>query len=164
MQTDDFAWPGFKNKLQPKKGEETAELVTGYLPTQKDMDNFLAKIRKSRPGLQQFSLLIYVRNPDFGGRMTQKLFEFCHNLEAGTKQSKKETSGHFIASTSDTKVTATPAMLNVFRIVQSTVDKLHEFCIKNLEDFGSDFDFDEFGEEAEMEMQFREENEDEEDY
>lgn len=149
MQTDDFAWPVFKDKLQPKKGDEPAELATGHLPTQKDMDNFPAKIRKSRPGLQQFSLVVYVRNPDFGGCMTQKLFEFCHNFDAVTKKPKKEAP---IATTADAKVATGPVKPNVFRIVQNTVDKLHESC-----------DYDEFEEAAEMEMPFREEYEDDED-
>jgi hypothetical protein len=160
QQTDDFAIPGFKNKLEPKRGDETADLATGYLPTRNDMDTFLAKIRKSRPDLKQFSLTIYVRNPDFGSRMTQKLFECCHSYETKKPKGKKANS----TSVTDAKTTVGPAKPNVFHVNQSIVERLHEISIENLEDFGSDFDQDELEEEMEMEMQFREQYADEDDY
>lgn len=156
LRLEDFIWPDYEHKLMSKNHGESAKVSTEYLPTKDDMGQFLGQLAKLRTGLKHFSLVIYVRHhPKNGGIAIEKTLESHHDFPYGRTTHDSE----------PPKPTASlqeqmPPPHNaptVFRIHQTTVDRLYESWIEDCRYYSDDYHNPaEYREEREMDTECRE--------
>ncbi|KAJ9104650.1 hypothetical protein QFC21_002148, partial [Naganishia friedmannii] len=139
---EDFAMARHKNLLNMigigKDG--SVGLVDGYLPSEKSMNGFLKQLRKTRPSLQKFDLIIYCCQIPLTSATSRQISQYTYTIAS------PETSRN-ISST------------GVYKVNQLALDNLHQFYLEQEEAFGtlgSDEEAD-FEEETEMMIEMEEE-------
>jgi hypothetical protein len=139
---DDFAMARHKNVLNIIRvgKNNSVELIDGYLPSEKSMNGFLRALRKTRPNLRQFDLIIYCCDIPLTSKTSRQLFQYTYSTDSpGTSES------------------TSPA--GVYQVNQLALDNLHKFYLAQEEMFGSlgsDAE-DDFEEEMEMMIEMQEE-------
>lgn len=103
------------------------------------MDNFTERLRKARPTLRQFNLVVYV-DARFRREQSHKLLEIHHNLDRCINNPTSSVPSTSLSS-EERCVTFPDPILHVF---QSAIDHLHKKCLDEEEMYGtydSDEDF-----------------------
>ncbi|KAJ9113205.1 hypothetical protein QFC22_006044 [Naganishia vaughanmartiniae] len=139
---EDFAMARHKNVTNMIRigKEDSVGLIDGYLPSEKSMHGFLKTLRKSRPNLYKFDLIIYCCDIPFTSSTSRQVLQYMYG-------------------TSSPETSKTTAPVGTYQVNQLALDNLHEFYLEQeeaFEELGSDAEGD-LEEEMEMMIEMEEE-------